>query len=83
MNSEDIIWELLLSREPYKVRSAYRALDEEAQAAVTAHLRVMVGEEGWHPEQVKSAQAALDIIARLEITQKKIKSQVEKLKGKS
>jgi hypothetical protein len=82
MNSEEIVWEMLLSREPYKVRSVFRALDEETRAAVLAHLHAMSSEEGWHPEQVKSAEAALEIIARLEISQKKIKRQVDNRKGK-
>ena len=32
----------------------------------SAHLRVMTSEDGWHPEQVISAQAALDVIAAIE-----------------
>jgi hypothetical protein len=55
-------WENLLSRQPDRVRQAFNSLDAEAQQSVLAHLKRMVSEDGWHPEQVKSAQAALDAI---------------------
>ncbi len=66
MNSEEIIWENLLSRQPRLIRAAYKILDAETQAAVLVHLRVMASGEGWQPEQIKSAQAALDFIATFE-----------------
>lgn len=66
MNSDEIFWENLLSRQPRLIRAAYKILDTETQAAVIAHLRVMTTEEGWHPEQIKSAQTALDFIATLQ-----------------
>jgi len=66
MNSDEIFWETLLSRQPRLIRAAYKILDAETQAAVIAHLRVMTTEEGWHPEQIKSAQTALDFIAILQ-----------------
>ena len=36
------------------------------RGAVSAHLHLMTSEDGWHPEQVISAQAALDVIAAIE-----------------
>ena len=54
------IWDNLLSREPGSVRDAYSTLDKEEQAAVLAHLRKMASEPGWHPEQKKSADIALE-----------------------
>jgi hypothetical protein len=66
MNEVEIVWEALLSRDEAQIRPAYLALDAETRGAVGAHLRVMTGEEGWHPEQVISAQAALDVIAAIE-----------------
>ena len=66
MNLEEIVWDALLSREPESIRPAYLALDAETRQAVSAHLRVMTSEEGWHPEQVISARAALDAIAEIE-----------------
>ena len=41
-------------------------LDVETQQGVVEHLRVMVSEEGWHPEQVISAQKALIAIEESE-----------------
>jgi hypothetical protein len=66
MNPEEIVWESILSRDPAQVRKAYLDLDAETRRAVSAHLRVMAGEEGWHPEQVISALAALEVIAVIE-----------------
>ncbi len=92
MNSENIVWDLLLSRSPFQIRAAFRALDEETQSAVLAHLRAMAGGEGWHPEQVKSAQVALESIANLEVSRenlsrlkqqgKQVGKQMEKQMGK-
>ena len=63
MDNEDdlleILWGQLLSRQAEQVRAAYISLDPDGQRAVVAHLRRMVSETDWHPEQRKSAQAAL------------------------
>ncbi|MCJ7661628.1 MAG: hypothetical protein MUO67_20970 [Anaerolineales bacterium] len=58
--SVEQIWDKLLSREPGSVREAYSTLDKEEQAAVLTHLRKMACEPGWHPEQRKSADIALE-----------------------
>lgn len=55
----EILWELLLSRRPEEIRSAFNRLTRQEQAAVTAHLQRMATESGWHPEQRRSALAAL------------------------
>jgi hypothetical protein len=55
-------WDDLLSRRPEKIRSRFDSLDKESQKTVLSHLQKMVHEEGWHPEQVKSAQAALETL---------------------
>jgi hypothetical protein len=52
-------WNEILSRQPEKVRAAFVGLDTESKQAVLVHLERMVGESGWHPEQVRSAQVAL------------------------
>ena len=52
-------WDALLSRQPERVRAAFAGLDEAERDQVLKHLRRMVGEAGWHPEQKKSARAAL------------------------
>jgi len=63
MDNEDdlleILWGQLLSRQAEQVRAAYTSLDPDGQQVVVAHLRRMVSEAGWHPEQRKSARAAL------------------------
>jgi len=58
-------WDGLLSREPEKVRLTFSSLDEQNQRVVLEHLKKMASEPGWHPEQVLSAQTALDAIAGL------------------
>ncbi len=53
------VWEAILSRQPGSIRAAFAGLEAAEQAAVLAHLRRMSTEEGWHPEQRRSAQEAL------------------------
>ena len=60
-NIEDL-WEALLSRQPEQIQNAFAGLSAEEQQAVIAHLHRMAEETGWHPEQVKSAKAALKAI---------------------
>lgn len=55
-------WDGLLSREPQKIQETYQQLDPESQRVVIDHLKKMASEEGWHPEQVLSARAALEAI---------------------
>jgi menaquinone-dependent protoporphyrinogen IX oxidase len=61
-NMFDAVWSEILSRQPARIKTAFAALSPDDQAQVNAHLRKMVNEEGWHPEQVASAQAALEAI---------------------
>jgi hypothetical protein len=56
------IWDAILSRETSRILSTWRALNQEEQNSVLSHLERMVSEDGWHPEQVISAQCALDAI---------------------
>lgn len=56
------IWDGILSREEVSIRRAYFALDKPSRDAVLRHLQKMAQEKGWHPEQVKSAKKALEII---------------------
>ncbi len=58
-------WDGILSSEPELIQRTYVSLDKATQTAVLAHLRRMVSEEGWHPAQQSSAQAALDAISEL------------------
>ena len=55
-------WDDLLSRDPEKIKRRFGLLDRDSQLTVENHLRNMISEDGWHPEQVLSAQAALDVI---------------------
>jgi hypothetical protein len=57
------VWEQLLSRNPERIRKAYSELDPKSQKSVLEHLKKMVIEEGWHPAQRASAQAALQALA--------------------
>lgn len=59
----DQLWDGLLSRQEDQVWEAYRSLDAKEQEAVFAHLMRMANESGWHPEQRRSAQAALRILS--------------------
>jgi len=58
----EIIWDGLLSRNAKRIRATFDGLDAESQDVVLEHLLRMTQEAGWHPEQVMSAQAALDAI---------------------
>lgn len=53
------LWDQLLSRQPEQIRQAFQSLQPGEQTAVMAHLQRMASEDGWHPEQRRSAQAAL------------------------
>jgi hypothetical protein len=55
-------WDALLSREPQRVRQTYASLDPDSQHVVLEHLKKMVSESGWQPEQIISARTALDAI---------------------
>jgi len=58
----ELFWESLLSRQPDQIQAAFNAVDKITQAQVLDHLRQMATEEGWHPEQVISAQIALEVL---------------------
>ena len=58
----DELWDAILSRETQRVLNAWVKLDPEEQTSLLVHLVRMTSEDGWHPEQVTSAQAALDAI---------------------
>jgi len=58
----EALWEMLLSRDPARVRAAWNLLGPDERAAVRAHLERMSAEEGWVKAQRDSAQAALDLL---------------------
>jgi hypothetical protein len=62
MDDPTLFWDNLLSRESDKIETAWRSLPHEYRKDVRDHLVAMVTELDWHPEQVKSAEAALNVI---------------------
>jgi hypothetical protein len=62
MDDPTLFWDNLLSREADKIEAAWRSLPQAYRKDVRDHLVAMVTELDWHPEQVKSAEAALNII---------------------
>jgi hypothetical protein len=59
MDSPELFWEQLLSRQPEQILAVYTRLSPDEQENVLSHLERMATEPGWHPEQRLSAQAAL------------------------
>ncbi|MRR29061.1 hypothetical protein EG834_01700 [bacterium] len=57
-------WDDLLSREPERIESRFKSLDEKSQKTVIEHLNAMANESGWHPVQVISAQKALNTLSK-------------------
>ena len=57
------IWGMLLSREAVMIEKAFTSLESDQKKAVQDHLKKMVTEPGWQPEQHVSAQVALDAIS--------------------
>jgi hypothetical protein len=56
------LWDNLLSREPEKIKTTFHHLNLSERSAVIEHLNQMTAEDGWHPEQKKSAQFSLQTI---------------------
>ncbi len=59
----EILWDAILSRQPKQIRAAFAPLKPAERNHLLAHLKRMANEEGWHPEQRKSAQIALDTLS--------------------
>jgi hypothetical protein len=59
-------WDGILSRDPQRITQVFNGLSSKDQQVVLHHLRKMTSESGWHPEQVISAQTALDVLDREE-----------------
>lgn len=55
-------WEELLSRQPNRISAAYASISGLEKESILNHLHKMATEPGWHPEQRKSAQAALNVL---------------------
>ncbi len=61
----EALWDDLLSRQPERVKAAFAGLEATDRQAILAHLKRMVAEPGWQPEQRTSAQAALQALKDL------------------
>lgn len=59
----EVFWEDMLSGAPERTRKAFARLDTKERQAVIHHLERMTQEDGWHPAQRQSAQAALEALA--------------------
>jgi hypothetical protein len=58
------LWDDLLSRQPDQIDSMFNHLNQSERRKVIEHLNRMLTEEGWHPEQKKSAVIALQRIEK-------------------
>ncbi len=67
MEKLDEFWDFLLSREPGKITAAFQSLSKKEQENIHNHLKRMVIEEGWLPEQRISAQIALSVLEKADI----------------
>ena len=56
------IWTELLSQDPARIRKSFKQLNQAEKITARAHLIKMTNEDGWHPQQIQSAQIALDAI---------------------
>ncbi len=66
-----MLWDALLSRESKRIQFAYEDLSLAEKEAVVEHLKSMATESGWHVEQKRSAQFALDAIKNFGIEKSK------------
>ena len=62
VDNVEMLWEMLLSRHHASILEAFQSLSSEEQEQVLNHLVRMTTEEGWHPEQILSAQSALEVL---------------------
>jgi len=59
------LWDDILSRNPLKIRAAFESLSDQERGDMYTHLVKMSRDDGWHPEQKISANAALDVIIHI------------------
>ena len=60
----EITWNDLLSRDKSRILKRFVSLDSDSQKTVLDHLHRMIAEDGWHPDQIESAQAALLVLTK-------------------
>ena len=61
-NELEALWEALLSRHEKMILQAFNTLDHHEQQTILDHLKLMVSEPDWQPEQVTSARVALETL---------------------
>jgi hypothetical protein len=59
------LWTEILSRDTKRITAAFQQLTRSEKISVHAHLIKMTSEDGWHPEQVRSAAFSLEAIKDL------------------
>lgn len=59
------LWTEILSRDTSRITEAFRRLTRTEKINVRAHLIKMTSEDGWHPEQIRSAAISLEAIKDL------------------
>jgi len=63
--SLEMLWDEILSREAGRIVDAFKKLNQDEQDGILKHLEHMTTEEGWHVDQVRSAQVALEVIRQM------------------
>ncbi len=58
----EAFWEEILSRQQERIQKVFAPLSPKEKISVLKHLKGMVSEPGWHPEQVVSASQALNAL---------------------
>jgi hypothetical protein len=66
MNSIEKLWDDLLSRDSVLIQHTYKQLGDKEKKEILDHLVKMITKPGWHMEQKRSAQAAIEAINVLE-----------------
>ncbi len=56
------LWSKLLSRNDEEIKSTFNALNAHEKRYVIDHLKKMASEDGWHPEQIRSALHARSVL---------------------
>ena len=62
VKSMEEFWDAILSRNPNKIITAFKALPDQDKRNVIRHLNKMSTEDGWHAAQKISADTAIKII---------------------
>ena len=56
------LWDSILSEDPQRILTTYNTLEPNEQQYLLVHLYKMINEPGWHPNQVQTAQKAIEVI---------------------